>query len=303
MRGILSPVVTPFTSDYSVDQARLNRHCRWLLDQDCGLAVFGTNSEGNSLSVGEKRATLDGLMAAGLPADRMMPGTGHCSIADTVELSKHAVSLGCGGVLMLPPFYYKGVSDEGIYRAIAHAIDTIGDDRLRVYVYHIPQVAQVGFSLDLIDRLITAYPTIVAGIKDSTGDWDNMTAMLERFPGWGIFPGNELKLADAVKLGAVGCISATCNVNPGPIVDLLHNFDKDDAADRQKAVNDVRLAIANYPVIPSLKALIARDSDDPEWGRVRPPLVELTEDQKTGLYADMDKLGFSLKGLALEPAQ
>ena len=146
-RGVLSPVVTPFTSDLRPDAARLARHCRWLLDSGVGLAVFGTNSEANSLGVAEKLALLDALVEAGIPAARMMPGTGTCALTDTVELTRRAVGLGCGGVLMLPPFFYKGVSDDGLFASYAEVIERVGDARLRVYLYHIPAVSQVPIGL------------------------------------------------------------------------------------------------------------------------------------------------------------
>jgi 4-hydroxy-tetrahydrodipicolinate synthase len=288
MQGALAPVVTPFKADLAPDADRLIAQCRRLLGEDCGLAVFGTNSEGNSLSLEEKIALLDRLVEAGLPPERMMPGTGHCAIPDTVRLTKHAVGLGCGGVLMLPPFYYKGVSDEGLYRAFSEVIERVGDDRLRVYLYHIPPVAQVGISLDLIARLIDAYPGIVAGIKDSSGDWENTRAMLERFPGWGIFCGNETRLVDAMQLGARGTISATCNVNAAKIAELCRDWQGGDAARKQEQANRVRGVVAKYPMIPALKALVGRVFDDSEWGRMRPPLTELTADQRQALFADID---------------
>src|SRR5215831_5195617 len=136
-RGVLAPVVTPFTSDLLPDTARFIRQCRWLLDNDVGLAVFGTNSEGNSLTVAEKLELLDALVDAGVPASRMMPGTGTCALPDTVELTRRAVAHGCGGVLMLPPFYYKGVSDDGLFAFLSGVIDKVGSTQLRVYLYHI----------------------------------------------------------------------------------------------------------------------------------------------------------------------
>ena len=148
LRGVLAPVLTPFEADFSPSVPRFVRHCRALVAQGVGLAVFGTNSEGNSLSVAEKRTLLDALVDADLPPSRMMPGTGTCALPDTIELTRHAVRAGCAGVLMLPPFYYKGVSDEGLYRSFAAVIDAVADPRLRVYLYHIPPVAQVGISLD-----------------------------------------------------------------------------------------------------------------------------------------------------------
>ena len=151
MAGVLAPVVTPFTADLQPDAPRLVRQCEWLLSQNVGLAVFGTNSEANSLSVDEKIELLDRLVESGIDTNRLMPGTGCCALTDTTRLTQHAVSLGCAGALMLPPFYYKGVSDEGLFRSYAETIERVGDSRLRIYLYHIPPVAQVGISIDLIE--------------------------------------------------------------------------------------------------------------------------------------------------------
>ena len=295
MKGALAPVITPFRSDYQPDAAKLIDHCRWLISQDCGLAVFGTNSEGNSLSADEKIDLLEGLVEAGLPTARMMPGTGQSALSDTARLSRRAVELGCGGVLMLPPFFYKGVSDEGLFRVVSEVIQRVGDERLRIYLYHIPPVAQVGFSHDLIERLITAYPAVVAGIKDSSGDWENTRGMLERFPGWGIFCGNELRQAEAMRLGAAGVISATCNINPGPIAELCRTYREADADQRQARINEVRKFIQSFPMIQALKVVRARFSGDPDWERVRPPLVELDPAQKQSLFEQIEKIGFRME--------
>lgn len=294
MKGALAPVVTPLTADFRPDGDRLIQHCRWLLAQDCGLAVFGTNSEGNSLGLEEKLSLLDQLVDAGLPPARMMPGTGLCSLRDTIRLSKRAAELGCGGVLMLPPFYYKDVSDEGLFRYVSAVIDGVGDARLRIYLYHIPPIAQVGFSLDLIERLITAHPGVVAGIKDSSGNWENTRAMLERFPGWGIFCGNELRLKEAMELGGAGVISATCNINPGAISALARDWREADASARQEKLNEVRKLIQSFPLIQALKTVIAHFRGDPEWRRVLPPLTELGPEQQTALIEGCRKIGFEM---------
>src|SRR5581483_2285058 len=181
LEGLLSPVVTPFKPDLSVDAERLIKHCRWLLSQHCGLAVFGTNSEANSLGLDERLTLLERLVEAGIDPKRMMPGTGCCALPDSVRLTRRAVELGCAGVLMLPPFYYKGVSDEGLYRNFAEVIERVGDERLQLYLYHIPPVSQVPITLGLIERLLGKYPGIVAGVKDSSGDWSNTKAMLDAF--------------------------------------------------------------------------------------------------------------------------
>jgi len=141
IRGVLAPVVTPFKADLSPDCERFTRHCQWLLSQNCGLAVFGTNSEANSMAAEERSTLLDALVAAGIDPSRIMPGTGCCSIAETVELTTHAIKRGCAGVLMLPPFYYKDVSEEGVYRYFSEVVQRVGDTRLKIYLYHIPPVA------------------------------------------------------------------------------------------------------------------------------------------------------------------
>src|SRR5205814_7316897 len=181
IRGVLAPVVTPFKADLSPDCERFIRHCQWLLSQDCGLAVFGTNSEANSMAAGERSTLLDVLVAAGLDPSRMMPGTGCCSITETVELTAHAVKHGCAGVLMLPPFYYKEVSEEGLYRYFSEVVERVGDARLKSYLYHIPPVAVVGITRGLVVRLLAAYPNAIAGMKDSSGDWNNTRMFLDAF--------------------------------------------------------------------------------------------------------------------------
>jgi len=225
--GVLSPVVTPFKADLSPDPERFVRQCRWLLSQDVGLAVFGTNS----LSTEEKVELLDRLVGAGVDAGRMMPGTGCCALTDSVRLTAHAMKLGCGGVLMLPPFYYKGVSDDGLFKNFAEVIERVGDRRLRIYLYHIPPVSQVPITVPLIARLLKAYPGIVAGAKDSSGDWNNTKAYLDNFAkqGFDVFPGSETFLLQGMRGGGVGCISATANVNPGAIARLFASWRAEDA--------------------------------------------------------------------------
>jgi len=300
LRGVLSPVVTPFTADLRPDAARLARHCRWLLASDVGLAVFGTNSEGNSLTVAEKLALLDSLVEAGIPAARMMPGTGTCALPDTVELTRRAVAHGCGGVLMLPPFYYKDVSDDGLFASYAEVIERVGDARLRVYLYHIPQVSRVPIGLALIDRLLQRYPGTVAGIKDSSGDWSNTQAMLERFQprGFDVFSGSETFLLATLRAGGAGCISATANVNPAAIAQLNRDWRETDADAQQVALDGVRAAFQKFPMIPALKAAIAHFSGDDAWLTVRPPLVALTTDQRRLLLEALNALGFAMPGLA-----
>lgn len=295
LRGVLSPVVTPFDENLEVRDDAWLAHCRWLLSQDCGLAIFGTNSEANSLSMAERRRLLD-LAAGELDTSRMMPGTGACTIPDAVELTLAATDAGCAGVLMLPPFYYKGVSDEGLFAFYSEVIQRCGDDRLRLYLYHIPQVAQVPISPDLIERLLSTYPGTVAGIKDSSGDWEHTRALIERFDDLDVFPGSEEFLLDALRMGGAGCISATANINPAAIRNVFVSYQAEDALARQESITAFRKGIEQFPLIPALKATIAIHSQDPGWSRVRPPLVALSDDKTKTLSECLDRSGFSMLG-------
>jgi 4-hydroxy-tetrahydrodipicolinate synthase len=301
IEGVLSPVITPFRKDYAPDSARFARHCRWLLKSGCaGLAVFGTNSEANSMSVAEKRTLLEALIAAGVPAASLMPGTGHCALSDSIEMTRAAVELGCAGVLMLPPFYYKGVSDEGLYRNFAEVIERVGDERLQLYLYHIPPVSQVPITLGLIERLLSKYPGIVAGAKDSSGDWSNTKAMLDGFAkdGFDVFAGSEAFLLDNMRHGGKGCITATGNINPGPIAEVYRNWRSVEADRLQAGISATRKIVQKQPMIPALKAAVAHFGNDPQWRTCRPPLTELTAAQEETLITELKAAGFSMPGLA-----
>jgi len=297
--GVLAPVVTPFKADYSVDAARFVRQCRWLIGNHVSLAVFGTNSEANSLAVNERMDLLERLVESGVDPARIMPGTGCCSLVDSVRLTAHAVKLGCAGTLMLPPFYYKGVSDEGLFRNYAQIVERVGDPRLRIYLYHIPQVSQVPISLALIERLLGAYPHNIAGVKDSSGDWSNTLSMLTRFAarGFDVFAGSENFLLANLRHGGKGCISATANVNPAAIHKLYAEWRNADADAQQASLDAIRAIFQKYPMIPALKQAVAHWGGDADWATVRPPLVELTAEQAAALIGDLEGRGFSMPGL------
>lgn len=298
LSGVLCPVITPFDEDLFPDEKRLIRQCEWLLSQNVGLAVFGTNSEANSLSVDEKIELLVGLVEAGIDPSRMMPGTGCCALTETVRLTAHAAKRGCAGVLMLPPFYYKDVSDDGLYASVAEVIQRVGNEDLRIYLYHIPPIAQVGFSVDLIERLITDYPKTVVGIKDSSGDWGNTSAMLERqWDDFRVFVGSESFLLANMQNGGAGCISATANINPAAIDELYGNWQSDEAVAMQAGLDKVRGIVADYPMIPALKATVAEYSGDDAWRAVRPPLLQLDGEDSARLAATLKRNGFEMPGL------
>lgn len=303
IRGVLAPVLTPFQTDLSPDRERFVKHCHWLLSQSCGLAVFGTTSEANSISAGERLTLLDALVATGVDPSRMMPGTGCCSITDTVALTAHAVKHGCAGVLMLPPFYYKDVSEEGLYSYFSEIVQRVGKSRLKIYLYHIPPVAVVGITPKLVERLLKAYPTAIAGMKDSSGDWNNTKTFLDAFAkdGFDLFVGSESFLVANMRNGGAGTISATANVNAAAIHKLYAaacavsaDPDLDDQQSKLDLVRNVFSSRKFPSIIAALKQAIATCRNDPEWTRVRPPLVELTREQAIFLAEELKRIGFAL---------
>ena len=280
MQGVLAPVLTPFDRDLNPDVGRFARFCRSLLEDGCtGLAPFGTTSEANSLSLDERERLLDTLLDAGIPAEKLIPGTGCCALPDTARLSRKAARAGCAGVLMLPPFYYKNLDEEGLFRSFAQAIDRAAEAKLRVYLYHIPQVSQAAIPLRVIERLLKGYPGVVVGIKDSSGDFENTRAMLRAFPGFEVFVGTEKFLLATLREGGAGCISATANVNAAAIARAF----RERSEERQREIDAVRVAFETLPMIAALKEAVARRTGDAGWRAVRPPLVELSADQRATL--------------------
>ena len=293
-RGVLVPVLTPFKPDLSPDTEKFIALCKHLLKQGAaGLAVFGTTSEANSLSGAERKALLEALVEAGVPADKLMPGTGACSLTESADLTGHATQLGCGGVLLLPPFYYKGVSDEGIYDFVAEVIARVASDALKIYLYHIPPMAVTGYSLEVVHRLHDDFPDTVVGLKDSSGDWNHTAGLMHNFPTMAIFPGSEVFLLKGIRNGGAGCITATANVNLPMIRDLFDNWRADDANDRQEAVTAIRLKVQEAgPLIPALKAYVAHQTGDDDWAVVRPPLRKAGKGVAETLNQDLESLGF-----------
>ncbi len=290
--GVLVPAITPFDDKLEPDAALFAWTCRWLLDQGAnGLAVFGTTSEANSMSVAERKRLLEGLVEGGVDPSLLLPGTGMPSLTDAVDLTRHAVSLGCGGVLMLPPFYYKPASTEGLFAFYSEVIERVGSSDLGLWLYHIPQMAGVGIPHDLIERLIARYPDTVLGIKDSSGDWANTEAMLTRFKGFRIFPSSEGVLLKALKLGAAGCITASGNINAAGIRKLYDNWQGPDAEALQAPVAEVRTIFSAYPLIPAAKAVLSRSLGKPGLATVRPPLTPLAAAQADELMGRLQAAG------------
>ena len=289
MKGVFAAVATPMRDDLSIAPDAFAAHCRGLLDAGChGLGIFGTTGEANSLSVAERVEAIESLVAAGIPADVLLPGTGACALPDAVALTQTALALGAPGVLALPPFYYKGVSDDGLFRFFAELIERVGDDRLRLFLYHIPPQTVLGFSPELIARLLDAYPGTIAGTKDSAGDRARIERICKDFPQLTVFAGTEKFLLDTLRWGGDGCISATVNVTARQARDVYDRFAAgEDASAEQAELTKVREFLDGFPAIPAMKAALRAQTGDDVWRNLRPPLDALDRARVRELLAGL----------------
>ncbi len=296
LKGVWCPALMPLDTRLDPDVGRFIDHCRWVLDEGChGLVMFGTTGEANSFSVEERIRVLDAAIDAGLPADRMMVGTGCAALPDTVQLTRHAVERGVLGILMLPPFYYKGASDEALAVSYDKVIEGVGTDNFRLVLYHIPGVSGVPVTPELVDMIQARHPKTLAGIKDSTGDWEHSKALIQRFSDLAVFPGAENLVADGLKVGGAGCISAGCNVNASAIRGLYDAaLAGEDVSKRHAEVERIRQILQRYALIPAMKQMLADAKGEPGWARLRPPLMPLSEADAAALAADLDAQDFRL---------
>ncbi|QOF69418.1 dihydrodipicolinate synthase family protein [Aminobacter sp. SR38] len=290
--SVYAPVLTPFNPDLTVNSQHFLSHCRWVVEQGAGLAIFGTNSEAASLSISEKRRLLDEVVAAGIPASALMPGTGNNSLGETVELTRAAVDAGAPAVLVLPPFFFKPVTTEGLIRHYGRLIEAVGSDKLQVVLYHIPQFTGVPVTVELVEGLRRRYPNVV-GIKDSSGDRENLARYLDVGDGFKVFPASEILLGETMARGSVGCISATANVNAKGMVEAVVNTPKMGVTDAFAQAVTVRTLFQQFPMIQAMKSLIARELGSNDWRTVRAPLVELDAQAEQTFFAAVDQAGFS----------
>jgi 4-hydroxy-tetrahydrodipicolinate synthase len=295
LSGVWCPTLTPVDADLKPDAGRLVAHARWLLDAGChGLVLFGTTGEANSFSAEERTTLLEAALEAGLPRDRLLVGTGCCALSDSVRLTRHALARGVAGVLMLPPFYYKDLPDEALFASFDQVIQRVGTEHFKLYLYHFPRLSGVPITAGLIERLRRRYPDTLAGVKDSSGDWRNTGMLIERFPELAIFPGAETLLLPGLEAGAAGCISASCNVNPGAIRKLYDDFQAGATGleAQQDDLTTVRKVLQLRPLIPVMKHLIADRRADPAWRQVRPPFLALPDVEAEALEDELAAVGW-----------
>ena len=294
--GVNAAVLTAMRQDLSIDLDRMTAHAKWLLANGCnGLGVLGTTGEANSVGVSERVEVMEGLVARGVPAAAMMPGTGTTAIPDTVMLTRKAEELGCRGALLLPPFFYKNPSDDGLFAYFSEVIQRVGGD-IKIYLYHFPAQSAVPFGLDLIGRLLKAYPGKVKGIKDSSGDFANTRAYADHFAkdGFEVYCGDDGALRDLLNVGGAGCITAAANVGCSVSAKVYANWNNDVGAAAQTQLGAIRKAVVSAPLIPGLKALVARNTGNPDWNYQRPPHLPLSADAAAKLFTTFDACGLTL---------
>ncbi|MBO0710262.1 MAG: dihydrodipicolinate synthase family protein [Acetobacteraceae bacterium] len=291
--GINAAVLTPMRGDLSPDPDKMAAHCRFLLGNGCnGLGILGTTGEANSIGIAERIALMEDLVGSGIPAAKLLPGTGTPALTDTVLLSETAATLGCRGVLVLPPFFYKNPTDDGLFAYFSEVVQRTGG-RVRLYLYNFPQQSAVPFSLSLIARLLKAYPGVIKGAKDSSGDFANSSAMVREFAaeGFEVYVGYDDGLHDILKAGGAGCITAAANVNSAVGARVYAGWNQPTGAGAQAVLTATRRAVVTVPLIPGLKSLMARHTADTAWRHTRPPHLPLSAGEERTLFAAFDACG------------
>ncbi len=295
LSGVFAASVTPLTADLKINLPLLIRHAKWLLKTGCdGVVFLGTTGEANSFSVEERMVLIDAVAESDLPEDRIIIGTGCCALPDTVRLSIHALDRGFETLLLLPPFYYKNVTDQGLEMYFREIIEQIGNRQVRIILYHFPKFTGVPFSLSLLEKLVSLYLQTICGMKDSGGDFENMRTVCSALPGFAVFSGTEKYLLDILKIGGAGCISATVNVTGRYAADVYRNWRKGNPAEQlQNRLSTIRKLMDGYPLIGMLKKMIQVKENNPEWQYTRPPNLIMQEDTYGELIQKLAEHEFS----------
>jgi 4-hydroxy-tetrahydrodipicolinate synthase len=271
LKGVIAAIPTPITEAGEPDVSLFLKAARHLLGHGCdGLNVLGTTGEATSFSLAQRSALMSAIAGSDLPKDRLMVGTGAASVADAAALTRHATACGFAGALLLPPFYYKGVSDDGVFRYVEQIVKASANPAIPVYLYHFPALSGVRYDAPLVSRLLKAFPGRIAGLKDSSGDMDYARQMAALSTAFDVFPSTEACLAEARTGRFAGCISATANLNSA---DCARAFHQGDEAALARAVT-VRKSFDGKPLIPGVKAGLAKMLGEPSLARMLPPLVE-----------------------------
>jgi len=298
LKGVWVPVLTPQNSDLLIDKNRFFHHLGWLFQHEInGVVLFGTNGEASSFSAQERMLLLEWVKKEGISNEKVIVGTGCSALTDTIALIEHAIGLGYFHHLVLPPFYYKNPTINGLVNNYSEIINRIDNKHLKIYLYNFPQLSGIQLGVDLVEILSEKFPKNIVGYKDSSGDWDNTSQIMEKCPQISMFPGSEIFLSKALEKGAAGVITGTGNVNPGMVKQTYEAFynDKEKSIILQKKIDAFRTAVQKYPLISALKGLIEYYRKDEGWQYLRPPLTALSKADLENLIQSIDPLEFSLK--------
>lgn len=288
IKGVFSAALTPIKNDFSVNLHLFNSHCEWLLTQGVdGLGIFGTTGEANAFNVDEKIKALEYLINGKIHPTKLIPGTGQCSVSDTVRFTKKCVELKVKAVLVLPAFFYKGVSEEGVVEYYKRVVEEVGDNNLHYILYHIPQISGVSISFNVIEKLIKLYPNNIVGMKDSSGDLDNMLKIIKYFNNFSLFSGSDSHALKVCKRGGAGAITATSNISSRLLCYIVNNYKEESSIENFQEIQllqeKIRSTLFTHEPISALKAFMSIKSNNDEWNRVNPPLhrIENPHSHKT----------------------
>ena len=280
IKGVFSAALTPINQDYSINMNLFHSHCKWLLTQGVdGLGIFGTTGEANAFNVEEKINALEYLIDNNIEPEKLIPGTGQCSISDTVKFTKRCVELKVRAVLVLPAFFYKSITDEGVIEYYKRVVEEVGDNNLHYILYHIPQISGVSINFDVIEKLTKFYPNNIVGLKDSSGNLDNMLKITKYFNNFSLFSGSDSLALKVCKRGGAGAITATSNISAKLLCYILNNYQKEASIknflDLQLLQQNIRETLFTHEPISALKAFMSVKENNNSWNIVNPPLYKI----------------------------
>lgn len=287
LSGVIAAAATPVGADGEIDHERLVKHCKWLLEAGGCDAVnlLGTTGEATSFSLKQRLAAMSHLSKSGLAMSRFMVGTGAAAIADAIALTKAADDLGFAGALLVPPFYYKGISEDAVMNYVQTVFDQVKLAKAKLYLYHIPQFSGVPYAIEVVERLAQKNPGVLGGVKDSSGDLSYSKELARRVPGISVFPSSEGTLSAADEHGFAGCISATTNVNGVIAQEAWRSRGTDAGREAGEQALGIRETLSRFPLVPAVKWAVSLIHRDPFWRRLQPPLSSLSPDQAEALEA------------------
>ena len=296
--GVYAASLTPLFESFEPNISALIRHARWLLNKGSdGVALLGSTGEANSMTVEQRQSIIEQSVIE-LPRERLMIGTGSCALQDTIRLTHASVDAGVFSVLVLPPFYYKPQSDESVLSFFSELVEAVNDPRLRIIFYNFPQLSGYNFSTKILQELKKRFGDIAAGVKDSSGNWNNMLGVIQNVPDMMVYTGSETLLLDILCEGGAGCITATANLivpECQHVFKAWENGQLEVAEKAQKHLSSIRTALETYPFVSELKSLLAYQTNSLEWNHMLPPFAQLSNEQVVELTKQIKALGLDLR--------